>query len=71
MLNAFRTLTALLFTRLRLGPRILQVRAWAWLCGRTDDPVEKARCLEAILDLDPEIEWAKMALRLVRSRTVR
>jgi hypothetical protein len=40
------------------------VRAWAWLCAHTDDLDEKQRCLTAIFDLDPEPEWAQLALRL-------
>lgn len=40
----------------------LVVRAWAWLCANTDDLDEKRRCLEAILELAPDLEETRMAL---------
>jgi hypothetical protein len=63
-----RTLSARLITRLLHRPRALVVRAWAWLCTHTDDLDEKRRCLRAILQLDPELEWAQLALEQVRHR---
>ena len=70
MLKAIRTFSARLITRHRLGPRSLQVRAWAWLAANTDDLAEKVRCLEAIVALDPDLEWAKAALLSIRYRQV-
>ena len=35
----------------------LVVRAWASLCANTDDVHEKQRCLGAILELEPDLEW--------------
>ena len=64
----FRTLSARLITRWLRRPRALVVRAWAWLCAHTDDLEEKRRCLTAILELDPELEWAQLALQHVRHR---
>ena len=55
-----RTLSARLITRHRLGPRTclgVHVRAWAWLAAKTGNLAEKERCLEAILALDPDLEW--------------
>jgi len=61
-----RTLSARLITRWLRWPRALVVRAWAWLFARTDDLDEKQRCLTAIVELDPEQEWAQLALQRVR-----
>ena len=68
MLDHIRTLSARLITRFLPGPRALLVRAWAWLAAETDDLAEKERCLEAIVDLEPDAEWARMALRDVKHR---
>ncbi len=54
----------------RRRPRVLVVCAWAWRCAHTDDLDEKQRCLKAILELDPELEWAQLALQQVRERQV-
>ena len=66
MINHLRTLSARLITRYLPGPRVLIVRAWAWLAADTDDLAEKERCLEAILELEPDAEWAQIALLGVR-----
>jgi hypothetical protein len=71
VLDRLRTLSARFFTRYRVGPKVLQVRAWAWLAAETDDVREKIRCLEAILALEPDLEWAQVALEGVRYRLVR
>ena len=55
-------------TRCLRRPRALVVRAWAWLCAHTDDLDEKQRCLTAIVELDPELEWAQLALEQMRQR---
>ena len=68
MIDRLRTLSARFFTRYGIGPVALRVRAWAWLAAETDDLREKARCLEAILALDPACEWARVALGDVRGR---
>ena len=70
MFDHLRTLSARLITRHRLGPRVLQVRAWVWLTAETDSLTEKERCLEAILGLAPDLEWAQMALRDIRYQQV-
>lgn len=43
---------------------------WAWLAAETDDLAEKERCLEAILELEPDAEWAQVALQGIRYRQV-
>ena len=65
MIDRLRTLLARIVTHWLLGPRELLIRAWAWLCADTDDLDEKHRCLEAILELDPDLERANQGLRLV------
>jgi hypothetical protein len=44
------------------------VRAWAWLAAETDDLREKIRCLEAILKLEPELEWAQEDYQSLQTR---
>lgn len=63
MLDHLRTLLAQLIVYHLLGPRSLLVAAWGWLAADTDDLDEKRRCLEAILELEPYLEWAQTALR--------
>ena len=71
MIDYIRTLSARLITRYLPGPRVLLVRAWAWLVKEMDDLTEKERCLEAILELEPDAEWAQVALLGVRQRQLR
>jgi hypothetical protein len=68
--NHLRTLLARLVVRWLPGPRSLLVRAWAWLCAETDNLGEKQRCLEQILDLDPDLVWAQVALEGVLEQAV-
>lgn len=65
MTDTLRTLSARLITGWRIGPRALQVRAWEWLCANTEDLREKQRCLEAILDLEPDSAWVSELLQRV------
>ena len=71
MIDCLRIFSARLITRYRLGPRNLQVRAWAWLAADTDDLEEKMRYLEAIVALDPGLEWAQTAVEDIRYQQVR
>ena len=50
----------------QIGRHELRVRAWAWLAAEVNESAKKARCLEAILVLDPGVEWARVALREMR-----
>jgi len=65
VISRLRTASANLVTRYRLGPVALQVRARAWLAAQTDDLADKKRCLEAIVALDPTLEWAQAVLTRV------
>ncbi len=65
MLDQFRALSARLITRHRIGPRALQIRAWAWLAAETESLAEQKRCLEAIVALDPSLDWAQATLTRV------
>ena len=68
MIARLRSLSARCITRYLPGPRVLLVRAWAWLAAETDDLADKERCLEVILHLESDAEWARVALRGVRHR---
>ena len=54
-----------------LGSRGLRIRAWAWLAAHTDDLQEQMRCLEAVVALDPSLDWAQAALTRLWYRTRR
>jgi len=43
-------------------PRSLVIRAWLWQAAEADDLEEKRRCLNEVLQLDPENEPASLAL---------
>ena len=47
---------------------LLRIRAWAWLAEELENLAEKVRCLEAIVALDPDLEWARTALQDMRYR---
>lgn len=55
-------MTAIRFRRQRTA---LLLAAWRWLAAEADDLSEKRRCLEAILGLDPDSEWAHTAKQCV------
>jgi hypothetical protein len=63
--HRLRTAPAHLVTHYRLRPVAPQIRAWAWLAAETDDLAEQKRCLEAIVALDPTLDWAQAALTRV------
>lgn len=65
VISSLHTASARLVTRYRLEPVAVQIRAWAWLAAETDDLAEKERCLEAVLALDPSLDWAQAALTRV------
>lgn len=43
-------------------PSPLLIHPWPWLAAEADNLEEKRRCLNAVLQLDPENETASMAL---------
>jgi hypothetical protein len=63
-IDCLRTLSARPITH-HIGPRALQIRAWAWLAAETEDLAEQKRCLEAIVALDPTLDWAQAGLTRV------
>jgi len=65
MANDLRTALARLIVRHLRHPRCLVIPAWLWLGAEADDLEEKRRCLEAILQLDPDNEPASVALLLL------
>jgi len=71
VLGQLRTLSARLITRHHIGPRVLQIRAWAWLAAEAEDLAEQKRRLEAIVALDPALDWAQAALTQVWYRRQR
>jgi hypothetical protein len=54
MVDRLRTLAARAIAEYLRHPRSLVIRAWFWLAAQTDDLQEKRRCLNAMLQLDPE-----------------
>ena len=53
------------------SPRTLVVAAWLWLAAEADDIEEKRRCLEAVLELNPESQSVRAALALLYQRQIR
>jgi len=64
-INAVRTLSARFITQHSVRPRALQIRAWAWLAAETEDLAGQKRSLEAIVALDPSLDWVQAALTRV------
>lgn len=61
MIDRLRTASARLVVRFLPWPPSLLLAAWRWLAAETDDLTEKQRCIEVILKLDPDSEWAHTA----------
>jgi len=62
MLDRLRTVIARSTVGYLNRPVSLVVAAWLWLAAEADDTEVKRRCLNAILELDPENEPASLAL---------
>jgi len=58
VLDNLRSALARLIVRHLRRPRPLAAHAWLWLAGQAEDIEDKRRCLEAVLQLDPENETA-------------
>jgi len=58
MLDEFRTAVARFLVRYLTRPSPLVIRAWLWLGAEADEVEDKRRCLNAVLQLDPENEPA-------------
>ena len=65
MLDRSRTTIAKFVVQYLPGPSALLVAAWLRLPEKGDNLEEKRRCLNAVLELDPEIEAASLALPLL------
>ena len=70
MIDAFRTLLAKLIVKHLHRPLPLVIQAWLWLAADTDDVEEKWRCLQAVLELNPEHQSARAASALLFQREV-
>jgi hypothetical protein len=68
VVDRLRTLLARLIAHHLHRPLPLVIRAWLWLAAETDDIEEKRRCLNAVLQLDPENEPATLALLVLDQR---
>jgi len=68
MIDRLRTLPAKLIVEHLRRLRPLVIRAWFWLAAQADDLEEKRRCLNAVLELDPENEPATLALLVFDQR---
>ena len=70
MVDKLRTHLAKFIVQHLNRPRTLVIRAWFWLAAQTDDIEEKRRCLEAVLELNPESQSARARLALLYQREV-
>ena len=71
MLDKLRTLLAKLIVKHLTRPLLLVIHAWLWLASDTDDVEEKWRCLQAVLELNPEHQAARGASALLFQREVK
>ena len=65
ILDRLRTLLAKFIVKHLTRPRALVVQTWLWLAAKSQDVEDKRRCLNAVLELDPENEPASLALLLL------
>lgn len=68
MLDNLRTIVARVVVHQLRRPRPLVVAAWLWLAAYADDVEEQRRCLNAVLQLDPDNETATLPLLLLEKR---
>jgi hypothetical protein len=66
-LGEFRTVIAHFVVRHLHRPHPLVVTAWLWLAANADGFDEKRRCLEAVLEIDPDNTRPLLALVALRS----
>lgn len=59
------SLTSVCSRRPLRRPRLLVAQAWLWLATEAPTLEEKRRCLEAVLQVEPENEAATLALLVV------
>jgi len=68
VVDRFRTLLAKFIASGVTRPRPLVVQAWLWLAAEAGDIEDKRRCLNAILELNPDNEPASLALLVLDQR---
>ena len=71
MIDKLRTLPARFIVQHLNRPLFLVIHAWLWLASDTDDVEEKWRCLQAVLELNPEHQSARAASALLFQREVK
>ena len=71
MTDSLRTALARVLVRHLHLPRALVTQAWLWLAAEADDVEEKWRCLQAVLELNPEHQAARAASALLFQREVK
>jgi len=68
MIDRLRTILAWSIAKRVTNPRALIISAWLWLAAKSEDTEEKRRCLNAVLQPEPENEPATWALLLFDQR---
>ena len=71
MIDKLRTLLAKFIVQHLNRPLLLAIHAWLWLAADTADVEEKWRCLQAVLELNPEHQSARAASVLLFQREVK
>ena len=71
MADGLRTLVGRVIVQDLRHSHTLVICAWFWLAADTDDVEEKWRCLQAVLELNPEHQAARAASALLFQREVR
>ena len=71
MIDKLRTLPARFIVQHLTRLLLLVIHAWLWLAADTDDVEEKWRCLQAVLELNPEHQAACAASALLFQREVK
>jgi len=62
MIDELLTALARVMARHVRSPRLLVIQAWIWLAANARTAEEKRRCLNSVLQLDPDNEPATLAL---------
>ena len=71
MVGKSRTSLARVIVRHLHYPRPLVIQAWLWLAADTDDVEQKWRCVQAVLELNPERQAARALSALLFQREVK
>ena len=71
MINRLRTRIARLIVRHLIRPLPLIIQGWLWLAAEADELEEKRRCLNAVLQRDPENDRATLPLLVLTPKRTR